>query len=75
MQFASHKVRTSRLLIELFILVSQESVCGTFGSGLLSACLVDVGANKTSICCIEDGISIPSTRYMYFDISCIISCI
>lgn len=44
------------------IIVAQESVCGTFGSGLLSACLIDVGSHKTSICCIEDGLSIPSTR-------------
>lgn len=40
----------------------QESVCGAFGSGLPSACVVDVGADKTSICCVEDGLSLPATR-------------
>ena len=44
------------------ITVAQESVCGTFGSGLSSACVVDCGSQKTSICCVEDGISLPSTR-------------
>ncbi|XP_002166225.2 actin-related protein 8 isoform X1 [Hydra vulgaris] len=44
------------------ILVHQESVCGTFGSGLPSACVVDVGAEKTTICCVEDGISVSSSR-------------
>lgn len=44
------------------VIVGQESVCGAFGSGLPSACVVDVGAEKTSICCVEDGISLPSTR-------------
>ena len=44
------------------VIVAQESVCGTFGSGLLSACVVDCGAQKTSICCVEDGVSLPPTR-------------
>ena len=44
------------------VTVAQESVCGTFGSGLSSACVVDCGAQKTSICCVEDGISLPATR-------------
>ena len=25
-------------------------------------CIVDIGSKKTSVCCVEDGISIPSTR-------------
>eukprot|EP00794_Sanderia_malayensis_P009126 gene9126-10099_t len=44
------------------VILHQESVCATFGSGLPSACVVDVGDQKTSICCVEDGVSIPSTR-------------
>jgi len=47
------------------IIVAQESVCGAFGSGLSSTCVVDVGAQKTNICCIEDGISLPSTRLTF----------
>ncbi|XP_003217795.1 actin-related protein 8 [Anolis carolinensis] len=44
------------------IVVHQESVCATFGSGLGSACIVDVGDQKTSICCVEDGVSHRNTR-------------
>ncbi|XP_028680453.2 actin-related protein 8 [Erpetoichthys calabaricus] len=44
------------------IVVHQESVCATFGSGLSSACVVDVGDQKTSICCVEDGVSHRNSR-------------
>ncbi|XP_054834793.1 actin-related protein 8 [Eublepharis macularius] len=44
------------------IVVHQESVCATFGSGLGSACVVDVGDQKTSVCCVEDGVSHRNTR-------------
>ncbi len=44
------------------VLVLQESVCATFGAGISSACVVDVGAQKTSIGCIEEGICIPDSR-------------
>ncbi len=40
----------------------QESVCTTFGIGLPSACVVDVGDQKVSISCVEDGISLPESR-------------
>lgn len=32
------------------------------GAGLGYACVVDVGDQKTSVSCVEDGISHPSTR-------------
>lgn len=41
-------------------------MCATFGSGIPSACVVDVGDEKTSICCVEDGVSITNTRYSEF---------
>ncbi|XP_016348539.1 LOW QUALITY PROTEIN: actin-related protein 8-like [Sinocyclocheilus anshuiensis] len=44
------------------VVVHQESVCVTFGSGLSSACVVDVGDQKTSVCCVEDGVSHRSSR-------------
>lgn len=52
------------LLILPGIIVHQESVCATFGSGLSSACIVDVGDQKTSVCCVEDGVSHRNTRYL-----------
>ena len=40
----------------------QESVCATFGAGLPYACVVDVGDQKTSVCCVDDGVSLISSR-------------
>lgn len=34
-----------------------------FGCGLGAACVVDVGDEKTSVCCVEDGLVIPRSRY------------
>ncbi|XP_028850073.1 actin-related protein 8 [Denticeps clupeoides] len=44
------------------IVVHQESVCATYGSGLSCACVVDVGDQKTSVSCVEDGVSHRSSR-------------
>lgn len=40
----------------------KDHVAATFGAGLGYACVVDVGDQKTSVSCVEDGISHPSTR-------------
>ncbi|KAL2815704.1 hypothetical protein BJX63DRAFT_420272 [Aspergillus granulosus] len=40
----------------------QESLAATFGAGFTSACVVDIGAQKTSICCVEEGICIENSR-------------
>ncbi|XP_066259559.1 actin-related protein 8 isoform X2 [Euwallacea similis] len=40
----------------------QDHVTATFGSGLSYACVVDVGDQKTSVSCVEDGICHPNTR-------------
>ena len=40
----------------------QESLAATFGAGYTSACVVDIGAQKTSICCIEEGMCIENSR-------------
>ncbi|XP_037510953.1 actin-related protein 8 isoform X8 [Rhipicephalus sanguineus] len=42
--------------------VALESVCATFGAGLCYACVVDVGDQKTSVSCVEDGISSRTSR-------------
>ncbi|KAJ1975822.1 actin-like protein arp8 [Dimargaris xerosporica] len=44
------------------VLIQQESVCVTFGAGISSACVVDVGAQQTSAVCVEDGYCLPTTR-------------
>ncbi|CAG8459317.1 6207_t:CDS:10 [Paraglomus occultum] len=42
--------------------VQQESVCVTFGAGMSLACVVDIGAQRTSVSCVEDGMIIPDSR-------------
>ena len=40
----------------------QESLAATYGAGYTSACVVDIGAQKTSICCVEEGMCIEGSR-------------
>lgn len=40
----------------------QESLAASFGAGFMSGCVVDVGAQKTSICCVEDGMVLENSR-------------
>jgi len=42
--------------------VTLDHVCAAFGAGLSHCCVVDVGDQKTSVSCVEDGISLPQTR-------------
>lgn len=37
------------------IAIHQESHCAIFSAGMSSACVVDIGAEETSVACIEDG--------------------
>lgn len=45
-----------------YMILFKDHVAATFGAGLGYACVVDVGDQKTSVSCVEDGISHPSTR-------------
>nr|POF13144.1 putative actin-related protein 8 [Quercus suber] len=63
------KVFVSRILEELMhdfgfqrICFIQESLAATFGAGYGTGCIVDVGAQKTSVCCVEDGMCIEDSR-------------
>ncbi len=40
----------------------QESLAATFGAGYTQACVVDVGAQKTSVTCVEDGLCLDDSR-------------
>ncbi|EMC92837.1 hypothetical protein BAUCODRAFT_125800 [Baudoinia panamericana UAMH 10762] len=40
----------------------QESLAATFGAGFGIACIVDIGAQKTSISCVEDGMIMEESR-------------
>ncbi|KAK8948311.1 Actin-related protein 9 [Platanthera guangdongensis] len=41
--------------------VHQEGLAAAFGNGLSTACVVNIGAQVTSVICIEDGVALPST--------------
>lgn len=43
-------------------LVVHESLASTFGSGLGSACVVDIGAEQTSIALVEDGFLLSDSK-------------
>ncbi|PKA66428.1 Actin-related protein 9 [Apostasia shenzhenica] len=41
--------------------IHQEGLAAAFGNGLSTACVVNIGAQVTSVICIEDGVALPST--------------
>lgn len=41
------------------LLMHQESVLACYALSLSTACVVDIGATKTTVCCIEDGVILP----------------
>ncbi|KJR86452.1 uncharacterized protein SPSK_02207 [Sporothrix schenckii 1099-18] len=51
----------------------QESYSATCGAGYSQACVVDVGAQKTSVACVEDGLVVEDSRinlkYGGFDVT------
>lgn len=38
-----------------------ESVMATYAMALSTACIVDIGATKINVCCIDEGLVIPKT--------------
>jgi actin-related protein 8 len=40
----------------------QESLAASFGAGYTTTCIVDIGAQKTSICCVEEGMCVENSR-------------
>ncbi|KAF6766960.1 Actin-related protein [Kalmanozyma brasiliensis GHG001] len=59
------KALTELLLVDMGfaqVCIQQEAVCATFGAGLSSGCVVDMGSEKISISCVEEGLILPETR-------------
>ncbi|KAI5782655.1 hypothetical protein EDC01DRAFT_619162 [Geopyxis carbonaria] len=44
------------------ICIIQESLAATFGAGFSQACIVDIGAQKTSVCCVDEGMCLAESR-------------
>ncbi|KAK4586147.1 hypothetical protein RGQ29_023370 [Quercus rubra] len=42
--------------------VHQEGLAAVFGNGLSTACVVNIGAQVTSVICVEDGVALPTTE-------------
>ncbi|KZV74529.1 actin-like ATPase domain-containing protein [Peniophora sp. CONT] len=40
----------------------QDALAATYGAGLSTACVVNIGATSVSIACVEDGMVVPETR-------------
>lgn len=44
------------------IAVQQEAYCAIFGAGMSSACVVDIGAQETSVTCVDEAMLLAETR-------------
>ncbi|TGZ77044.1 chromatin remodeling complex subunit [Ascodesmis nigricans] len=44
------------------VCIMQESVAASYGAGWSLGCIIDVGAQKTSICCVEEGVCVAESR-------------
>lgn len=40
----------------------QEGLCASFGLGLSTGCIVDIGNNNIHICCVDEGVVIEDSR-------------
>ncbi|KAI5794394.1 hypothetical protein DFH27DRAFT_516354 [Peziza echinospora] len=63
------KVYVSEMLELLFkdfffvqVCIIQESLAASFGAAFSQACIVDIGAQKTSVCCVEEGMCAADSR-------------
>jgi actin-related protein len=43
------------------IFVHNESVMATYAMAAQTACVVDIGSQKISVCCVDDGVVLPKT--------------
>ncbi|KAF2024777.1 actin-like ATPase domain-containing protein [Setomelanomma holmii] len=44
------------------VCLQQESLSASFGAGYGVTCVVDLGAQKTSICCVDEGLCVEESR-------------
>lgn len=44
------------------VAIMQEGIAGTFGSGISSGCVVDIGAQATRISCIDEGMILENSQ-------------
>ena len=51
-----------RVKLTMFL---QESLAAMYGAGISNACVVDIGAVKTSVACVDEGLVISDSRYIH----------
>ncbi|KAF2500170.1 actin-like ATPase domain-containing protein [Lophium mytilinum] len=44
------------------VCLQQESLSATFGAGYSISCIVDIGAQKTTVCCVDEGLCLEESR-------------
>ncbi|KAJ0860454.1 putative Actin family, ATPase, nucleotide binding domain-containing protein [Helianthus annuus] len=52
-------IRRGHLNISQYYPMQQEGLAAVFGNGLSTACVVNIGAQVTSVICVEDGVPLP----------------
>ena len=50
------------LLCAQAVIVHEEAACAALGAGTGSACVVDLGEQRTSVCCIDEGMPMAGCR-------------
>lgn len=43
-------------------MITAEGLAAVFGNGLSTACVINLGAQVTSVICVEDGVALPTTQ-------------
>jgi hypothetical protein len=44
------------------VMLAHEAACAAFGAGVPSACVVRLGATRTTVACVEDGMVLAASR-------------
>jgi actin-related protein 8 len=64
--FVKHHLRyiVSMILTKMkfkSLFMHTESVMATFAMAMSTACIVDIGSSKISVCCIDEGLLVPKS--------------
>jgi actin-related protein 8 len=46
------------------VAVHEEATCACLGAGVSSGLVVDIGATRTTVCCVDEGMSMPGCRHV-----------
>ena len=46
------------------VTLHEEATCACLGAGVGSALVVDIGAQRTTVCCVDEGMPMPGCRHI-----------